>query len=120
MFRDNDIELWVGVNDPQIAWQFLANDIPDDQEPTPDDLFDLTGSILYLKIDNLPVKVTGIDADLTIDIDTTRLIWRPPIADTRALPYGRIARWGVERRIAGGQGRLGSGYIIVRDWPNAD
>lgn len=122
--RDEDQIITQGENDPPLQWQFLENDVPDDQDPLPADLFDLTGSTLYLTIYKGRTVLVDINTDddpeLVMDASDATLTWTPPIATTRILPLGRIAKYEVERRIGNSQGRLVAGSIIVEEGRNDD
>jgi hypothetical protein len=122
--RDEDQIIIEGENDPPIVWQFLKNDIADDAQPTPQDLFDLTGSTLYLTIYRGTTVIVDIntddDAELVINTIDSTLTWTPPLATTRALPRGRIAKYEVERRVGLSQGRLIAGSIVVLEGRNDD
>lgn len=123
--EDGDVYLRRGINDPPQVWQFLQNDIPDDQEPTAEDVFDLTGSVLYLKIvhgrTTLVEKNSTDDADvMEIDIELGTLTWTPTLAETRSFPLGRLARYEIERRIGTRQGLIAWGSVIVTGGLNDD
>jgi hypothetical protein len=122
---DATIVVLVGGDNPVITWQFLQNDIPDDQEPEPEDIFDLTGSVLHLKITYLGRvfvdKNTADDPDyMTIDIPSGSLEWRPTVEETRALPRGCIATYGIENREGGYQTPWLGGVVEAVEYPNND
>lgn len=124
MITDSDIIIIQGENDPPVIWQFLISDIPADQEPQAADLFDLTGSVAWLKITDKGVtlveKNSDDDAELVLDVATATVTWTPTLAETHALPLGRLARYGLERRVGATQGRLAAGYCNVTVDPNDD
>lgn len=120
-----DINIVQGGNDPPIAWQFLDEDIPDDQPPAPDEIFDLTGSTLYLTVYRGKKTFAEIDtaadpAELVMDTVQGKLTWTPPLETTRELPLGRIAQYEIERRIGTTQGQLISGFVVVKEGRNSD
>lgn len=117
---DGDIEIVRGENDPPQVWQFLANEVADDADPVvPDDIFDLTGSVLFLTIYRLSTSEVLIDlnttddAHLELDIVNGKLTWTPTLAETRLLPLGRLCGYEVERRIDTSQGLMATGGVVV-------
>jgi hypothetical protein len=125
MITDSDIIIIQGENDPPDIRQYLVNDIPDTQEPVPADLFDFTGSTVYLTITDkgqtLIAKNTTADAaSIAVDAGTAKVTWTPTLAETRALPVGRLARFGYEWRNGAQQGALSSGFVNVKVSPNSD
>ena len=123
--KDGDITIWRGANVPAVVWQFLKNDIPDDQTAVPGDLFDLTGSTLFLTIGRdtefMISANSTIGGGLVLDTAASTLTWNPVLADTRTLPSGRIARYEIERRFANNsQEPLAMGFVLVTGGLNSD
>lgn len=123
--RCGDIQVWRGENDPPVEWRFLNVVLAEGAEPTPDQLFDLTGSELYLEIKRgstiFVSRNTADDPDFfSFDIATAVATWTPTLPETRALPLGRIAQYLIERRIDGRQGKLVIGSVNVCEGPNSD
>lgn len=115
-----DVRLLREFNDPSITWQFLKNDIPEDQIPVTNDLMDLTGSVLTLKIIWGTNTIIEKDSEtnntvMAIDIPNAKLKFTFTQAETELLPIGRIARYQVARTFGSHRGRLAGGYIIVSD-----
>lgn len=120
-----NIDIWRGENDPPVGWQFLLNDIADDATPQSGDLFDLTGSQLYLTIyygDDGKIEKNTMDnpAVMIIDLAQATLTWKQTVDETRLLPLGSLAYYEIERRIADKQGNLASGKVNVRGGRNND
>lgn len=119
--KSGDVDIDRGDDSPEVIWQALKNDIPDDQDPRPEDIFDLTGSILYLTIEDDDVDLITKDTVsnptvFSFDIPTGKITWFPTIAETLLLPIGRTARYKIERVIAGKRSRLfRPGYVVVHD-----
>ena len=122
--KNGDITIYRGANAPPVVWQFLKNDIPDDQTAAPGDLFDLTGSTLFLTIGRARefiISANSADNGLVLDTAASTLTWAPSISDTRALPSGRIARYEIERRFGlNFQEPLAMGFVIVLGGLNSD
>lgn len=121
-----DITIWQGADGPYVQWQFFKNDIPDDQNPINDDLFDLTGSVLYLTIGRvgeviISKNTTDNASAFSFDVSTAVLTWKPTLAETRLLGRGRVMKYEVERRIGGVQeGPFAHGYVEVDGGLNLD
>lgn len=119
-----DITVWRGANAPPVIWELLRTDIPDDQAAVSDDIFDLTGSVVWLTVfladEQLIALNTDDDATLTFDITTGRVSWSPTLDESRLVPRGRKADYELERRMAGAQEPLAAGFVIALGGHNLD
>lgn len=107
-----------GENRP-LQWRFKSK-LEDGSTP----LFDMSGSELVLTIKALSRtirKSTVDDADtFVMDVETAIAKWTPTPEETRSLPVGNVARYGLERRIGDYQRVLVAGALSVKDAPNDD
>lgn len=84
---------------------------------------DLTGSAFVLSViwPSGALRKASADGGLTVDLASSQVSWRPPPAEARLIPEGRIARYELEQREAGGGQRiLLSGYMIGEGGLNDD
>ncbi|MBZ9939121.1 hypothetical protein LB518_22685 [Mesorhizobium sp. BR1-1-16] len=107
-----DIDLWRGNDAPPRVWQ------------TPDD-FPLVGSVVVLTVyvgGDLLLSAASDDgaSGLTIDDSGHFIAWKPSLAQSRLCPFGRIARYELERRYLGDQETLAYGCIVGLGGANLD
>lgn len=92
----------------------------DEGDRTP---MDLAGSSFVLSIawPGGALRRASDDGGLTVELATAEVAWRPPPADTRLVPEGRIARYEWERRDgAGRQQVVLTGFIVGEGGLNDD
>lgn len=123
--RGADIALNVGADAPPVVWRLLKRTPVDRFNPQPEEIFNLFGSVVLLSIDDgsgntIDHSTEDDDGALIISIAEGRVYWRQSLAETRALPLGRIAQYTLERRIDGRQEPLCGGFVNVRGGPNRD
>jgi hypothetical protein len=113
-----DIEIVAGNNSPPVSWQFL------DTEGPPEVLFPLDpASTFYLTIKwpgGSLRRNTEDDPDLVIDLGQAMVSWNYNIADSRAMPFGRVATYELEWRVAPMQVTYIAGGVMISGGINAD
>jgi hypothetical protein len=122
---DTTIDIVRGANDPPVIWQILKNKVDCSVNPAPGDIYDLTGSDLYLTVavrDAIVISLSTVanPGRFAIDLATGKITWAPTVAETRLLPLGGISRYELERRSGTAQGNLVAGSICVSGGINPD
>jgi hypothetical protein len=112
-----DMAITQGNNYPPMIWQFLVSE-------NPDVLFDLTGSTFKLTVKwpgGTPIiKTSGIDAELAVDLPTSKLTWNYSTAQSRLMPLGRVGTYELERWIGLTQQSLVRAGLSVSAGDNPD
>lgn len=104
-----DISIWRGNNAPAIVWQ-----LPD---PAPE------GAVFHLvaRVGGALLLELGSEAGtLAFQADPDRLEWTPTLAQSRAVPAGRIAQYEIEQRVGETETTLFFGSITGLGGANAD
>jgi len=104
-----DISIWRGNNAPAIVWQ-----LPD---PAPEGalyrLAAIAGGRALFEFDSAA-------GTLALHADPDRLEWTPTLAQSRAVPAGRVARYEIEQRVGETETTLFFGAITGLGGANAD
>jgi hypothetical protein len=104
-----DISIWRGNNTPAIVW-LLPGPVPDGASYH---LTAIAGGRAILEL--------GSEAGaLAIGADPARLEWTPTLAQSRAVPAGRVAQYEIEERIGAVEATLFAGSISGLGGVNAD
>lgn len=113
-----DVEIVQGNNYPPLQWQFLAQELPDIP-------FSLAGSVFKLRLAwpgaAALTSSSDVPADnLTLDDENGMVSWGYSLAQSRALPLGRLTSYELERWIGGTQQTLVRGMICISAGNNPD
>lgn len=92
-------------NNRKIMWRFHNGD---------NSLFNMAGSTFAMSITfrgGQILKHSNVDSNFLVDETESTLTWTPTLAETRLIRVGRVSRYELERRHAGGQDTFLKGHI---------
>ena len=104
-----DLALWRGNNAPALVWT-----LPDDAP---------AGAGYFLTVEAGGRIIASADtaaASLVLDAGAGTLSWAPSLAESRAVPPGRIATYEIEQRLDGGETTVLFGALTGLGGINAD